>query len=70
MTSNITEPMSQNPLLLSFAALYESHVIYDTKLTLCKDWDFAVTLFPTTMAPNLITLTGLGFILVKSVFCP
>ncbi|KAF8583892.1 Choline/ethanolaminephosphotransferase [Ramaria rubella] len=50
----------QNLKLYRYSAVDKSPL---TKYVLRHYWDFAVTLFPMSMAPNLITLSGLGFII-------
>ncbi|KAG5461022.1 MAG: CDP-alcohol phosphatidyltransferase-domain-containing protein, partial [Olpidium bornovanus] len=52
----------ENLALYKYAAVDRSFV---TKYFLRHYWEWAVTLFPVWMAPNLITLIGLGFVLVN-----
>lgn len=48
--------------LYKYAAVDKSPLSY---YVLTPYWNYATTLFPLWMAPNLITLTGLGFILIN-----
>ncbi|KIJ50504.1 hypothetical protein M422DRAFT_27176 [Sphaerobolus stellatus SS14] len=54
----------KNLHLYRYAAVDKSPLM---KYVLRHYWDFAVKLFPMSMAPNMITLSGLGFILFNVV---
>ncbi|KAI9023573.1 hypothetical protein CLU79DRAFT_749167 [Phycomyces nitens] len=60
-----TQEQLENLRLYKYAAEDKSFV---TKYILRPYWDWAITLFPTWIAPNLITLIGLFFMLTNVVF--
>ncbi|CAG8588958.1 7753_t:CDS:2 [Paraglomus occultum] len=60
----VSESSLANLRLYKYASIDKSPL---SKYILRPYWDWAVKLFPMWMAPNLITLCGLGFILVNLV---
>ncbi|PVU98025.1 hypothetical protein BB561_000131 [Smittium simulii] len=58
----VSEKSLDNLRLYKYSAVDKSYL---TKYALSHYWNWAVTLFPLWMAPNLITLLGLGFQVVS-----
>ncbi|KAJ3372965.1 hypothetical protein GGF31_001502 [Allomyces arbusculus] len=65
MADYLSEQALQNLRLYRYSAVDKSPV---SKYILQPYWNWAVTLFPMWMAPNLITLVGFSFVIINLVF--
>ncbi|KAI9591533.1 CDP-alcohol phosphatidyltransferase-domain-containing protein [Syncephalis fuscata] len=63
--SYVSKEALENLKYYKYAAIDRSYV---TKYVLRHYWEWATTLFPLWMAPNLITLCGFGFVLINVAF--